>query len=221
MSQQADGGQQAAALPRLPDFAREHMEAGWENRALEEQLRRQRDYLVAFLGDSITAQLGYGHPLIGKAQAALGGPVGVFGVPGDTVANLMWRLGNGGMPAAQAYVVQIGTNDVWMCERPEAVVQQIQQLVGYLQAHHPAAHVVLLGLFYMDERHNAAKAVNASLRAWVASASSPRLHYCTAGDDLSPDLFPDGIHPEDEAWQQVLDGLTPLLQRLLAAPSSQ
>lgn len=31
----------------------------------------------------------------------------------------------------------------------------------------------------------------------------------------------DGIHPEDEAWQQVLDGLTPLLQRLLAAPSSQ
>ena len=34
------------------------MEAGWENRALEEQLRRQREYLVAFLGDSITAQLG-------------------------------------------------------------------------------------------------------------------------------------------------------------------
>lgn len=27
---------------------------------------------------------------------------------------------------------------------------QIQQLVGFLQAHHPAAHVVLLGLFYMD-----------------------------------------------------------------------
>ncbi len=24
------------------------------------------------------------------------------------MANLMWRLGNGGMPAAQAYVVQIG-----------------------------------------------------------------------------------------------------------------
>lgn len=113
-------------------------------------------------------------------------------------------------------VAAAGTNDVWMCERPEAVVQQvgahvgldvlppcptpmhlictqrcrssevgslqphmrhaarlhandyaakqrrhghlqpsamqIQQLVGYLQAHHPAAHVVLLGLFYMDER---------------------------------------------------------------------
>lgn len=30
--------------------------------------------------------------------------------------------------------------------------EQIQQLVGYLQAHQPAAHVVLLGLFYMDER---------------------------------------------------------------------
>ncbi|PRW60739.1 lipolytic G-D-S-L family [Chlorella sorokiniana] len=149
MSQAAGSGGRGPALPSLPDFAREHMEAGWENRALEQQLRQQRDYLVAFLGDSITAQLGDGHPLIARAQAALGGPVGVFGVPGDTVANLMWRLGNGGMPAAQAYVVQIGTNDVWMCERPERVMKQIQQLVGYLQGHHPAAHVVLLGLFYM------------------------------------------------------------------------
>lgn len=31
----------------------------------------------------------------------------------------------------------------------------------------------------------------------------------------------DGIHPEDEAWQQVLEELTPLLQRLLVAPGSQ
>ena len=38
---------------------------------------------------------------------------------------------------------------------------------------------------------------------------------------LSPCCFADGIHPEDEAWQQVLDEVTPLLQRLLAAPSSQ
>lgn len=221
MSHRADGRQQAAALPPLPDFACEHMETGWENRALEEQLRRQREYLVAFLGDSITAQLGFGHPLIAKAQAALGGSAGVFGVPGDTVANLMWRLGNGGMPTAQAYVLQIGTNDVWMCERPEGVVKQIQQLVSYLQAHQPAAHVVLLGLFYMDERHNAAKSVNAALRVWIAGAGNPRLHYCTAGDDLSPDLFPDGIHPEDEAWRQVLEDVTPLLQRLLAAPRSK
>lgn len=67
LAPQADGGQQAAALPRLPDFAREHMEAGWENRALEEQLRRQRDYLVAFLGDSITAQLGCAHVLCSRS----------------------------------------------------------------------------------------------------------------------------------------------------------
>ena len=41
-------------------------------------------------------------------------------------------------------------------------------------------------------QHEAAKLVNASLRGWVASTADPRLHYCTAGDDLSPDLFPGG-----------------------------
>ena len=60
-AQQADGpqaGEQQAAAPPLPGFAREHMEAGWENRALEEVLGKRRDYVVALLGDSITAQLG-------------------------------------------------------------------------------------------------------------------------------------------------------------------
>lgn len=59
-AQQADGqqpGEQQAAAPALPAFAYEHLEAGWENRALEELLGKQQDYLVAFLGDSITAQL--------------------------------------------------------------------------------------------------------------------------------------------------------------------
>lgn len=136
------------------------MEAGWENRALEEQLQKRREYMVALLGDSITAQLGcalrcaalrppscrpgaaasaadclccsdveetagccntwrcvhytkcarsrlhtqpqhphphpppsVGHSLIAKAQAALGGPVGVFGVPGEALCNTeCWLL---------------------------------------------------------------------------------------------------------------------------------
>ena len=42
-------------------------------------------------------------------------------------------------------------------------------------------------------QHNAAKSVNAALRVWIAGAGNPRLHYCTAGDDLSPDLFPGGL----------------------------
>ena len=42
-------------------------------------------------------------------------------------------------------------------------------------------------------QHKAAKFVNASLRAWIAGAGNPHLHYCAAGDDLPPDLFPGGV----------------------------
>lgn len=36
----------------------------------------------------------------------------------------MYRLGHGGMPAARAYVIQIGTNDVQTGDTPHAIVEQ-------------------------------------------------------------------------------------------------
>ncbi|KAL4424155.1 hypothetical protein ABPG75_001456 [Micractinium tetrahymenae] len=190
----------------------------WEAKQLA-SLARRGPYAVAFLGDSITAGLAGGGRRLGKrleaAEKALGGRVGMFGVPGDKVENLAWRLANGGLPAASLYVVQIGTNDVWLRDRPSEIAGRIRELTGYLRAAAPEAHIVLLSLFWLCEKEPQRRAINDSLRSFCGAAGDPRLHYSAAGEDLPIELFPDGVHPEPEAWEQVLDSLLPLIEELL------
>ncbi|PSC73973.1 platelet-activating factor acetylhydrolase IB subunit gamma [Micractinium conductrix] len=163
----------------------------WEAGQLARLAALQR-YSLAFLGD---AGLSSGGRRLGKrleaAEKVLGGPVGAFGVPGDTVAALACRLAHGGLPQARVYCLQIGTNDVYMGDRAATITSQIRELAGWLRAAAPDAHVVLLSLFYLHEQQTKRQAVNESLRSFAAKAGDPRLHYSGAGELLPRELFPE------------------------------
>ncbi|EFN55245.1 hypothetical protein CHLNCDRAFT_134565 [Chlorella variabilis] len=211
------GAADAAAPDPCPTWAAEHVEARADNKALayKAQQAQRAPLALAFLGDSITEGLNACGRRLAAAESALGGAVGLFGVPGDCVENLAWRLGHGGMPRAAAYCIQIGTNDLSMGEAPRSLVAQIQELVQYVRYHAPEAHIVLLSLFYLEGMQAKAKAVNNALRSFAAGAGDPHLHYSGAGEDLPSELFPDGVHPVKEAYDIVLDALVPFVQQLL------
>lgn len=125
------GAADAAAPDPCPTWAAEHVEARADNKALayKAQQAQRAPLALAFLGDSITEGLNACGRRLAAAESALGGAVGLFGVPGDCVENLAWRLGHGGMPRAAAYCIQIGTNDLSMGEAPRSLVAQVRARV--------------------------------------------------------------------------------------------
>lgn len=172
----------------------------------------QQHYRVAFLGDSITEAL-TGATNLERWTEELG-PLGVFGVPGDRVSHLMWRLGHGGLPQADLFVINIGTNDLfddWA--DPLALAGRVRDVALHVRAARPSAHVLLLSLFWRDSQMDDVQKVNAALAAFVHGAGDARLHWSDLPQQLPPRLFSDGLHTEEEAWERVIDGVVAPLVR--------
>ena len=100
---------------------------------------------LVFLGDSITQSW---QPNIFEqfygSRAALN-----LGVSGDGTQGVLWRLENGGWPAAlqpEAIVLLIGTNNIGAGARAENVALGIAQIVARLQRLAPNARILLLGV---------------------------------------------------------------------------
>lgn len=117
------------------------------NRALSRRLSTMRleEVELAFLGDSLVAswtpalfQHFYGH------RRALN-----LGVAGDTTQTLLWRLRQGGWPAAlrpRAVVVLVGTNNAAFGWHAAPTAQAILSVVEEVRARAPGVRVVLVGL---------------------------------------------------------------------------
>lgn len=100
---------------------------------------------LVFLGDSITQSWQpdlfrqfYGH------RNALN-----LGVSGDATQGVLWRLENGGWPAAlqpEAIVLLIGTNNIAGGASAESIALGIGQIVARLQRLAPQARILLLGV---------------------------------------------------------------------------
>lgn len=116
---------------------------------------------VLLLGDSLTEGwlgtfLGKRQPLYGDAASSLAtfetsvnSSVNAFGIAGDRVQNLRWRLENGELPASMAVavaVVCVGINDVFHNASTSEIVSEIISLVGLIRISHPATAVLVAGL---------------------------------------------------------------------------
>lgn len=117
------------------------------NRALSRRLSATRleEVELVFLGDSLVAswtpavfQHFYGH------RRALN-----LGLAGDTTQTLLWRLRQGGWPAAlrpRAVVVLVGTNNAGFGWHAAPTAQAILSVVEDMRARAPGVRVVLVGL---------------------------------------------------------------------------
>ena len=127
-----------------------------------EQARSTHTHSVVFLGDSITEgwlRTGFSarvasvpQPRCEKIwQEAFGRwrPLN-FGVGGDRVQDLGWRLQHGLLPASlqpSAFVVHIGTNDIGNGETAEVALMELRTLLSQLHTARPAAAVLVVGIF--------------------------------------------------------------------------
>lgn len=198
---------------------------GWlERHQGNVELARQGDIRVAFFGDSITAWAnGQGWK---RDIEPLG--IGNFGIAGDGVQNLTWRLQNGELEGMKPRVVvmMIGTNNLWKtASQPRDIAAGVALSLREIRAKQPQAKILLLGVPPLgkssdDPLRPKVRALNALLEAFVGEKKAdvfldwgPRL--LDADGTLSQRRAPDGIHPSAQGYEVWVAALSPVLKRLL------
>lgn len=175
-------------------------------------------YDVAFYGDSITAfhkgtVVGPRVPADpGVLRAAYPGlRLAVLGVPGDTVANLAWRLRNGEACEARVAVVLIGVNDLAQkLGTPAQIAARLGALLADFARLMPRTRVLVQRP--LPARHIGTGTLAAPFRAAAAARGAA---WSEAGASLRTGDLADGVHPTAAAHAAVQAQLAPDVARLL------
>jgi lysophospholipase L1-like esterase len=177
---------------------------------------------VVFLGDSITAGWRKAPELWNQRYEPL--KAVNFGVGGDGIQHVLWRVENGEFDGVSPKVVVllIGTNNAG--RGPARVAEGIEHLVGVIRAKSPATKVLLLAIFPREREGEAKqvatiKEVNARI-AKLDDRKSVRFldigrKFLDADGKFRKDLFSDGLHPNPAGYQVWADAMQPLLDEML------
>ena len=183
---------------------------------------------VALYGDSLTQN--FGGEIWAREMAPL--KAGNFGISGNKVENLLWRLQNGELEAMKlkVAVVMIGTNNLGGV--PKAVAGGIKLILQTIAKRQPQARILLLGVppagwKGTDAQRGSAKDINALL------ADFRKQNLCDAYLDwggallerdgsLSHRLSTDGWHYTPAGYEVYVKAVKPvLLQCLEMAPRTR
>jgi lysophospholipase L1-like esterase len=189
------------------------------------EMTKSESFSILFLGDSITeAWATHGSATWDKFYAkrkAIN-----FGINGERVQNLIWRVLNGALDnlSPSLVVILIGTNNIDRNPVPH-IAEAIQVLLQHIVERLPNARILLLGVFPREKDPEASKRkLVRDLNAMMASTIFPEnIHYLDIGSafldqdgNLPVDLFPDGLHPCAKAYAIWADRIEPTIQTLLA-----
>lgn len=99
---------------------------------------------VAFFGDSIVSR--WDQSIWDAKLAPL--RVANFGVTGDKLENLLWRLRNGELDIMHPAVIvlMIGTNNLWQPASPKAIARGISTILSEIRERQPQTKILLLGI---------------------------------------------------------------------------
>jgi lysophospholipase L1-like esterase len=180
---------------------------------------------ILFLGDSLTE--GWRDNAVWRGRYVRRRAAN-FGVGGDTVENVLWRVENGEVLgiAPRVVVLEIGTNNLGLQgDGPDAVAEKIAALVEGLRARLPGAKVLLLAVFPRGALPGSEMRANiARVNARIAKLDDgkavrfldlgPRL--MNADRSISKEIMPDLLHLSEKGYAIWADGMEPLLTRMLA-----
>lgn len=181
---------------------------------------------VLFLGDSITeGWLGGGRAVWDREFAPLG--AADFGIGGDEVQHVLWRVLNGEVEGLQPKVIPllIGTNNVGNVGHAAAdVAFGIAVLVKALRDKLPAARILLHAVFPRDPKpetpfRRELAAVNARLAALHDGQQVFFVDFCgtfmETDATIAPAIMPDYLHLSPEGYARWAAALTPEVRRFL------
>jgi lysophospholipase L1-like esterase len=187
---------------------------------------RGKDFDLIFDGDSITD----GWQSVGKDvwAAAYGGRRAVdFGIGGDRIENVLWRLKQGQVDGMhpKLIVLMIGTNNLG-----GATVDQIAEGIGAVVAdcrrRCPDAHLLLLGIF---PRYNEA---TQPVRQSIIQINQKIAHlddgahvtyldigakFLTPDGTLTAAIMPDFLHPSAEGYRIWAEAIAPIVDKYVPA----
>lgn len=181
---------------------------------------------LVFLGDSITQ---YFKTSNGKTvwEANFGEnsahPAVCFGIAGDSVGGLWWRVENGELDGftASEIVILIGTNNNKDNTAAE-IVEGISNVVTAVRAKQPSAKIILNAILPKTSSQKGGdyeeevSAINTALAGFTSTFSNLVFVNASAGflnDDgtLKGDLFVDGLHPNAAGYEVWTAALLPHL----------
>lgn len=176
---------------------------------------------IIFDGDSIMNRW----ETTGKAvwSQRYAGMAADFGIEGDRVENVLWRLENGQVDNIDPKVVvlMIGTNNSGR-NKADEIAEGIKKLVAEYQRRCPHAHIVLMGVFPRgktaeDGGRKKVAAVNAQIkslddgqRVTFIDISSQLMN---SDGTISPDMMPDFVHPTAKGYQIWADAIQPSIDK--------
>lgn len=201
---------------------------GWMQRHnwLAEELVRAKPELL-IMGDSITAAWqAQGKAAWEQYLAPL--KAGQFGIAGDRVENLLWRVENSALGKEvqpKVVVILIGINNVGGTEVQE-IDEGMQKLVSVIRARCPNAKLLLLGVFPVgqkadDARRAQVKALNA---LYAKQADNRQVFFLDIGDlflekdgTISPETLFDFVHCTPRSYELYARKLQEQVKKMLAS----
>jgi lysophospholipase L1-like esterase len=184
------------------------------------------DFDFVLIGDSITD----GWPKRGAdtyARFAPWKPLDL-GVSGETTEEVLWRLQNGELEGIHPKVVMImiGTNNIghFADEKPEWVAAGVRKIIETVRAKQPQAKILLLAIFPREATAQGMnrRRVEETNRLLPALADGKDVFFLDIGQkfldpqgNLSPDIMPDGLHPNDKGYRIWLDAAGPKLEEMM------
>jgi lysophospholipase L1-like esterase len=187
----------------------------------------QGDCDVELIGDSITQGWERGGQ---KAWHDHFGNIKVlnFGVYGDEIQNVLWRIAQGQLDGIKPKVaiVLIGTNNSnGNSNTPEEIVEGIQAIVNEIHKRQPGTKVLVLGVFPRGTPTSPERSKVEHVDQLLAHLDDEKTDYYMdlgsifLGSDnlVSKDLVSDGIHPNAAGYELWAKTMEPKLKELLAS----
>jgi len=183
---------------------------------------------VAFFGDSIVSR--WDQSIWDEKLAPL--RVANFGITGDKVENLLWRVRNGELDGMRPVVVvlMIGTNNLWQAAGPAAIARGIASILTEIRTRQPQAKILLLGIPPIARRPGD------PLRLKIQRTNQILSRFPTEGRadafvDWGPStlkrngmpsktLWYDGMHLTRRGCSVLWQSVEPALKSLLSSPES-
>jgi lysophospholipase L1-like esterase len=167
---------------------------------------------LLFMGDSITDWWARGGEALWNEHFA---PLNAanFGIAGDTTQGVLWRVQNGELEGFEARLIvhMLGTNNINRNENADIVAGNAAIVAEY-RARQPQAQILLLGVFPRGaEADTPMRASIAEINQGLAdlAESDSNVHFMDIGEvflepdgTLSTDVFPDGLHPNEEGYRR-------------------
>jgi lysophospholipase L1-like esterase len=153
-----------------------------------------------------------------------------FGIEGDCVENVLWRLDHGQVDGIDPKVVvlMIGTNNSGK-NSADQIAEGIKLLVADYEKRCPHAHIILLGIFPRGEKpadggRRKVAAVNSQIKLLD---DGQRLTYVDISRQLIGtdgiifrDMMPDFVHPTAQGYQIWADAIQPIINKYVPKNNS-